>query len=142
MTIFRPGDDAARKTVVCFSVEIAADSQSIRNGLSGREGMPDDRGMLFLLGDGKYSFWMTGMRYPLDIVIFGRDKRTVDIIRELQLCERCPLIEIPDGAAYVLEINAGLARKFGITEGDYFEIDDEIQAGACKQTSWQAGKLR
>ncbi len=125
MTILRNAGDAERKTVALFSVEVAPDEQAIRKGLSGREFMPDDQGMLFSLGNKRYFFWMKGMRFPLDIVVFGSDARVVDIIPENQRCERCPEIWMPDVAAYVLEINAGLAKKLGIAKGDYFEMDKE-----------------
>jgi uncharacterized membrane protein (UPF0127 family) len=120
VAILRPQSGAA---VVRLSVEVAADAQSIQKGLSGRAAMPDDRGMLFLLRDREYVFWMKGMRYPLDFVVFDGSARVIEIIRDRQPCERCQLIRISAPAAYLLEINAGLAKKLGITKGDSLEIE-------------------
>jgi len=117
ITILRQGGDPAH-----FNVEVAEDGPSIRKGLSGREFMPNDRGMLFILGDKRYSFWMKGMRFPIDIVVIGSDAKVMEVIPGNQRCEQCPEIRIPDGAAYVLEINAGLAEKYKITKGDYLEV--------------------
>ncbi|MDA8431418.1 MAG: DUF192 domain-containing protein [Nitrospiraceae bacterium] len=122
MTIVSPGVDGSAATVAHFNVEIAAGEMSVRRGLSGREAMPEENGMLFLLGEGEYYFWMKGMRYPLDFVVFDRKSRVIDIIPERQPCERCPLIAMPEGTGYVLEINAGLSKKLGIRAGDVFEI--------------------
>ncbi|MDA8238931.1 MAG: DUF192 domain-containing protein [Nitrospiraceae bacterium] len=117
VTILRPGGDPAH-----FNVEVAEDGIAIRKGLSGREFMPDDRGMFFILGNKRYSFWMKGMRFPIDIVVFDRDGTVIGVIPDLRPCERCPLVKLPPEAAGVLEINAGLAKKHKITKGDYFEV--------------------
>ncbi len=122
MTILRPGAAGPAGAVAHFSVEVAADAMKIRKGLSGRESMPEDDGMLFLLGRTKYYFWMKGMRYPLDFVVFDKGAKVIDIVPDLQPCERCPDIAIPEGAGYLLEINAGLSKKLGIRLGDRFEI--------------------
>ena len=117
VTILRQGGDPAH-----FKVEVAQDGPSIRKGLSGREFMPDDRGMLFILGDKRYSFWMKGMRFPIDVVTFDREGTVIEVISDLRPCDRCPLVKLPQEAAGVLEINAGLAKKLGITKGDCLEI--------------------
>ena len=117
ITILRQGNGPAH-----FNVEVAEDGPSIRKGLSGREFMPDDRGMLFILGDKRYSFWMKGMRFPIDVVTFDREGTVIEVIPDLRPCERCPLVKLPQEAAGVLEINAGLTKKLGITKGDCLEI--------------------
>src|SRR3989338_8466255 len=59
--------------------EVAADSSSRKAGLSGRESLGENRGMLFLFEKpGKYGMWMRRMRFPLDLV-WIRENRVVDI---------------------------------------------------------------
>ncbi len=120
ITILRQGSDPAH-----FNVEVAEDGPSIRKGLSGREFMPDDRGLLFIFGDKRYSFWMKGMKFPIDVVAFDREGTVIDVIPDLRPCERCPLVKLPPEAAGLLEINAGLAKKYKITKGDYLEVGKE-----------------
>lgn len=107
-----------------FGAEVASDRETMLNGLSERESIPDDRAMLFILDRRRENyFWMKGMRFPLDIVIFDKDRRVLDIIHDLQACENCPLIKMPSTAAYALEINAGMAKSHGLQAGDLFEIN-------------------
>ncbi len=126
MTILRPGEDEVRKKVACFSVEIAADEHSIERGLSGRDSIPSDRGMLFILGDNGYSFWTKGMRFPIDMVVFDRGGTVISTVPELRPCERCSLIRLPAEAACVLEINAGLSEKLGIRAGDIIDMGEVV----------------
>src|SRR5687768_8240241 len=67
----RVGDASVR-------AEVADDEASRRQGLSGRERLGADEGMLFVLPGDSPSFWMKGMRFPLDI-IWIRQGRVVDI---------------------------------------------------------------
>lgn len=83
-------------------------------------------GMLFKLNDKKESvFWLKGMKFPLDILFFDRNKRVIDIFERLTPCDECVLIKPSKPAAYALEINAGTAKKYGIRIGDAFEIEDD-----------------
>src|SRR3989344_5618121 len=60
---------------VSFEVDIADNPISQAKGLSGREFIEDNKGMLFLFGNyGKRSFWMQGMKFPLDIIWISDDK--------------------------------------------------------------------
>ncbi|MBI5641470.1 MAG: DUF192 domain-containing protein [Nitrospirae bacterium] len=114
------------ETIAVFLVETAADRQSLTKGLGGREMMPCDRGMLFVLDmETQYFFWMKGMKFPLDILIFDRARRLIDIYADLAPCEECPLYKPPLTAAYALEINAGLAKRYGIKPGDSLVVENE-----------------
>ena len=57
-----------------FSVDIADTSEERAQGLSGREALLSDEGMLFIFGESStHSFWMKEMKFPIDI-IFTREK--------------------------------------------------------------------
>src|SRR3989344_6701349 len=49
--------------------EVVASADARRLGLSGREGMGANSGMLFVFDQaGLYDFWMKDMKFPLDII--------------------------------------------------------------------------
>ena len=55
------------------------------NGLSGVGKLCRDCGMLFVFGKPKIqSFWMYGMKFPLDFV-FIRDSRVVEVVENVQV---------------------------------------------------------
>jgi len=101
--------------------EIADDEASRERGLSGRERLAAGEGMLFLLSDDSPSFWMKGMRFPLDIV-WIRDGRVVDVTADVPppRGSNAPLPTYsPDRPAdRALEVNAGWAADHGIGRGD------------------------
>jgi uncharacterized membrane protein (UPF0127 family) len=105
--------------------DVAADEASRARGLSGRPGLADDEGMLFLLSDDSPSFWMKGMRFPLDI-IWIRDGRVVDVSADVPppRGSGAPLPTYSPGrpATRALEVNAGWAADHGIRRGDVVRV--------------------
>lgn len=58
-----------------FKVAIADTDEKRTKGLSGRDNLAQDQGMLFLFDKpGNYPFWMKDMRFPIDIIFFARYK--------------------------------------------------------------------
>jgi uncharacterized membrane protein (UPF0127 family) len=109
-----------------FRVEVVSETADKQKGLSGREGLTDDAGMLFVLDPASPSFfWMKGMNFPIDILFFDQGKRLLSAAENLQPCIRCTFVRPPAGAAYALEIKAGLTEKLGIRKGDMFAFGDE-----------------
>lgn len=117
-------DMVREKTEETFLVEVIRDRQSLKKGLSHRESMPEENGMLFVLDvSQEHAFWMKGMRFPLDIIFMGGDMRITEILENLQPCEQCPIYFPKERPAYALEINAGLARKHGLSVNDTMVFD-------------------
>lgn len=105
-----------------FTAEVATSSADQQLGLSGRNSLAQDRGMLFIFSKpGQYAFWMKGMKFPLDI-IFINGTKIVDMVRNLPAPKSAsdnPQIYQPKASAdKVLEINAGLSSKYGFKDGD------------------------
>ena len=126
ITIVRDSSDKTGKSIAIaqFEIETASDMESSRIGLSGRQGMPEDHGMLFIMNDDKdIFFWMKGMRFPLDMLFFDKGKKVTEIFHNRLPCDNCPLIKPSKPASYALEINAGTAKKHGIRGGDRFEFE-------------------
>jgi uncharacterized membrane protein (UPF0127 family) len=108
---------------VVLTVELATTPVDQQRGLSGRNSMPADHGMLFIFNqEAPWSFWMHEMRFPLDIIWFGGDKRVVFIAANLPPCtpQECPVLTPPINAMYVLEVNAGFVKANGVSVGDSF----------------------
>lgn len=100
-----------------FSVEIADTDETRSLGLMHRESMPRFAGMLFIYDrPDRAVFWMENTLIPLDMLFIDETGRVAHIHHEARPLDRTPI----DGGAdvlMVLEINGGMARRLGITEG-------------------------
>ncbi len=103
-----------------LKVEIADTPALQLRGLSGRNSLAEDAGMLFIFPKAETrQFWMKGMRFPIDIIWISED-RVVGIVLDAE-SESGPEYTIytsPEPADKVLEINAGLSQQLGIKIGD------------------------
>lgn len=107
-----------------FTVEIADTDEKRVQGLSNRESLERDRGMLFIFEEkSQYGFWMRNVSFPLDIIYIS-DNQIVDIIKNAEPqpndATDIPVFTPRENANYVLEINGGLADEHG------FEIGNEV----------------
>ncbi len=102
---------------LAFTVEIADTPQTRARGLMFRESLPRGAGMLFVYEKpGRASFWMKNTLIPLDMLFIDRTGRVTRIHSMAQPGDLRP-IDGGDGVFAVLEINGGLTRRYGITEG-------------------------
>jgi uncharacterized membrane protein (UPF0127 family) len=88
-------------------------------GLGGRPCIPDDAAMLFAFRRaGHFSFWMKDMRYPIDIVWLGPDRRVVWVEPRVRPSTYPDTFRNGGEAAlYVLELKAGRAAELGLEPG-------------------------
>lgn len=101
-----------------LSVEIAQSPSQLAQGLMFRQSLPENRGMLFNFGEEKQVYmWMKNTLIPLDMVFLNRYGRIVGIRRQT-LPRSEAIITISSKAKAVLELNAGMATKLGLTLGD------------------------
>jgi uncharacterized membrane protein (UPF0127 family) len=109
---------------VRLSVEVVDTLAERGRGLSGREMLPENNGMLFVFDTpGRYGFWMYGMKFPLDIIWIDERLRVVYFVENAQPCVNiCETYEPPEDALYVLEVNAGFVKKYGLKVGDVVEL--------------------
>jgi len=118
-----------------FTVEVADTPESRALGLMNRPSMPRFSGMLFIFEPppGRASFWMENTLIPLDMLFLDQEGRVSLIHHEARPLDRTP-IHGGDAVMYVLEINGGMARRLGITEGSELRhpgIDPERAAWPC-----------
>ncbi len=100
-------------------VDLAIRPEEHAQGLSGRPGLAEDEGMLFVFPNpGKYYFWMKGMNFPIDIIWITEDMK-VSYIQENALPEDFLETYGPDSNnKYVLEVVAGFSETRGLKAGD------------------------
>jgi len=115
------GDPSVELGGKTFAVEIADTSEKQALGLMFRDNMEADKGMLFIFpNEAPRSFWMKNTRIPLDIMYFDKELKMVSISADTPPCKvtRCPSYPSKAPAMYVLELNAGAAKKLGVGVGD------------------------
>ena len=112
-TVFLRGDWGRAQ----FTVELADDAEERATGLMNRDSMSMSAGMYFVYDrPHRASFWMRNTLIPLDMLFID----ATGVVRHIHH-EAVPLDETPinggEDVLTVLEINGGLARRLGITEG-------------------------
>ena len=106
-------------------VEVVEDASLQALGLMFRTELAEDAGMLFVYpGERRLSFWMLNTKIPLDILYFDAQLKLVTLVDSAQPCrvERCPTYPSTRPAMYVLEINGGLASRWGLELSDVLTL--------------------
>lgn len=102
--------------------EIADTPEEKALGLSGRETLGGNEGMLFVFEKPSiYSFWMKDMRFPIDIIWLDEYFRVVDISANADPSSFPRLFAPSAPAQYALEVPNGFAKQH-INIGEYVNI--------------------
>ena len=116
-----------------FSIEVATTSAQQQKGLSGRTSLPSDQGMLFVFKTAeRYPFWMKDMKLPLDMIFINNNKvvsiiQNVPIPKSGESLNSLPIYTPDAPANEVLEINAGLAKKYDFKKDDAVTVVPSIK---------------
>ena len=111
---------------LAIKVEIAKTETEKSRGLMFRENLAESKGMLFVYKQEKIlTVWMKNTLIPLDIVFVSAQGAIVSIVKDIQPCLNipCQIYESKKAAKYILEINAGLVEKKGISVGQQLNFD-------------------
>ncbi|OGI95749.1 hypothetical protein A2917_00320 [Candidatus Nomurabacteria bacterium RIFCSPLOWO2_01_FULL_42_17] len=117
------GNSSAIKSVEIagqsIKVELAITNAERELGLSGRSGLKEDEGMLFVFPQpGNYPFWMKDMNFPIDIIWISEEGKIVYLKKDARP-QSYPGIFGPDEQVkYVLEVVSGFSDKFNLKVGD------------------------
>lgn len=111
---------------VALELEVVRTTIERQEGLSNRDSLPENRGMLFIFDKPDYySFWMKNMKFPIDI-IFINGERVVTIHKNVKPkaadSDSLPLFTSKEPADKVLEINAFKSDELDIKEDDTISL--------------------
>lgn len=122
--IFWSGSNFESKTISVaehsLKVWIADDPAEQAKGLSGKDAMPDNRGMLFVMPVKDITqFWMKDMNFALDFIWIDNGT-IVEIDQNISPCgpeSDCPAIAPSYPVNYILEVNSGWVAANDISVG-------------------------
>lgn len=105
-----------------FFVEVMDSDEVRKKGLSGRDNLCENCGMLFVFDKvGRHGFWMKNMKFDIDI-LWIRDGEIVFIEKNVSY-ETPEIVYSPNvESELVLELNAGAVEEFGTEVGDKIDF--------------------
>lgn len=137
----KPGDAGEVQTVELqikdemFQLELALDEDSRAQGLSDRQSLADDGGMLFVFESSRETeFVMRRCYFPIDLIYVYEDGR-IDSLHEMQV------IKPVGGSAwknpssgyysngkvkYVIELKGGTMERLGLVRGDKIVLPEAV----------------
>lgn len=117
-----------------FTVEVADSPAEREQGLMFRDSLARSAGMLFRYETPRpASFWMKNTLIPLDM-LFADASGVVRLIHANAIPGDTTVIKGGTGILLVLEINGGLAKRLGITEGSELRtplLDQNLALWPC-----------
>ena len=113
---------SSQKNITVGSAAVAvdvADTEALREqGLSGRSGLSEGQGMLFVFDtDGSWGICMKDMQFPIDILWADAAGRVVTVASAVSPDTYPQVFNPAVPARYVIELPSGFAARHGIAEG-------------------------
>ncbi len=106
-----------------IKVELALTKEEKIQGLSGREGLEENEGMLFIFDNpDKHYFWMKGMNFPIDIIWIAEDNHVIYIKKDAPVENFLNTYGPEEDSKYVLEVISGFSEKHNLQIGDKVEF--------------------
>ena len=103
-----------------LGVEIATTFAEHAVGLQGRLNLPWNEGVLFIFQKpGLHHFTMEGTPLPLDMLFLDEEGMVLGILPDTVPFSKGPY-RIGLRSKYVIETNAGWAKRYGVEPGDVF----------------------
>lgn len=112
------------ETAAVLRVEIADSTEERKRGLSGRNTLSQNKGMLFVFSEPDfYKFWMKDMNFGLDFIWINGDE-IIEVTKNVKSEDyQPPDVLVPkEKIDKVLEVNAGEAERLNIKTGDKIEF--------------------
>lgn len=126
-----------------LTVEFASTEYELHTGLEGRTSLAPDSGMLYAepvtaVYDGQHNWWQTtGYKFPIDIVWIDEVGRVAGLTEGVAPSE--VRYTFPSAVRYILELNAGAARRLGIVRGSQLRSPGFLSANAAPGQSVGGG---
>lgn len=111
-----------------FVVAVARTDQEKQIGLSKKNKLDENSGMLFVFDNPDYySFWMKEMKFPIDIIYINGNK-VITVIKNAKPSSSSSsdltLYKPDEKSDKVLELNAGTSRKYNIKKGTIVKVEN------------------
>ena len=106
----------------CFQVEIADSKEEQIKGLSDRDKLDKDIGMLFVFDQAEEQcLWMKDMNFSVDMVWANKQRKIIKIIENVSP-DTYPESFCQEDTKYVLEFNRGFAARHGLKAGSALQF--------------------
>jgi uncharacterized membrane protein (UPF0127 family) len=108
-----------------LQTEVMVSDEDRQMGLMFRPSLPLDHGMLFIFEQPDFhGIWMKNCKFPIDILWLDEQGKVVHVAEKVPPCkaEPCTVYQPLQRAAYVVELNAGQARKEKAAVGSRVEF--------------------
>lgn len=106
----------------CIALELADTDEARVQGLSGRESMAMNAGMVFVFdAANEQCMWMKDMNFAIDMIWLNNDKQIVKIAEDVRP-ETYPETFCAKNSRYVIELNSGVADKAKLRVGQTLNL--------------------
>ena len=106
-----------------FVLDLSVTDIERQRGLSGRKGLDENTGMLFVFDiPNKWGIWMKGMLFSIDIIWIAENGEIVHIENNISPDTFPEVFRPKSDALWVIEIFEGEAERLGLKEGDIISI--------------------
>ena len=106
-----------------ITLEIADTNAARELGLSKRDSMPPNTGMLFEFDNpGVYGFWMKDMKFALDMIWISPQKQIISINKNVAPESYPEAFYPPSAVSFVIEVPAGYSDAHNIQVGQNLSI--------------------
>ena len=103
-----------------METEVMIKDEDRAMGVMFRPSIPENSALLFVFDEIDFhAIWMKNCRFPIDIVWLDESRKVVHVAERVPPCrtEKCPSYLPLRASAYVVEMNAGLARREKVAIG-------------------------
>ncbi len=107
----------------CIDLEVVREQDELQRGLSGRDSLAEDAGMLFdFAGEGTRCMWMPDMNFAIDIIWLNQDQEVVYVMSDITPETYPESFCGAEPARYVIEVNSGFTTEAGVEIGQVIEL--------------------
>jgi uncharacterized membrane protein (UPF0127 family) len=119
-----------------LQTEVMVKDEDRAMGLMFRPSLPADRAMLFVFERPDFhGIWMKNCKFPIDILWLDAEAKVVHLAERVPPCrtKECPSYHPLQKASYVVEMNAGQARREGAVVGAAVRFELPRRDGALSR---------
>lgn len=119
--------DSGGNVLGSFTLEVADNDVTRTTGLSGRETLEENKGMLFQFGEETTGgFHMKDVKFSLDIIFLDENNQIIEMYKSVPPCETddCEVYSPTNGYYSVVEVLGGIVESLGVKEGDTLRVNE------------------